>query len=210
MGFRKQRRANSTADIDETDVPNVKASAAATPSRSASPMHFANRTRLPPRDWSEVLGMAALLGWNSTVIDRTMKRCSVLFGEGMELRAMPATVSGQARDTLVRYTPHMDSTTSSSNNSRDDKVNLITINVGYPCPHDACTRRHDPYTERWELRQHLKRTHKHSVDEISEFIDQANRTNESIRPQIAARAPRTTHFLDPVTVRLPNSTLRRR
>ncbi|OJJ89286.1 uncharacterized protein ASPGLDRAFT_41250 [Aspergillus glaucus CBS 516.65] len=35
------------------------------------------------RDWSEVLGVAAITGWPSAVIMRTANRCSALFGEDM-------------------------------------------------------------------------------------------------------------------------------
>lgn len=35
------------------------------------------------RDWSEVLGVAAMTGWSSAVVMRAAKRCSALFGEDM-------------------------------------------------------------------------------------------------------------------------------
>lgn len=35
------------------------------------------------RDWSEVLGVAAMMGWPPAVVMRTAKRCSALFGEDM-------------------------------------------------------------------------------------------------------------------------------
>jgi len=39
-----------------------------------------------PRDWSEVLGMAAILGWDTDVIRRTQARCEALFAERMTFR----------------------------------------------------------------------------------------------------------------------------
>jgi hypothetical protein len=36
-----------------------------------------------PRDWSEVLGAAALTGWDDDAVKRAAARCSLLFGEDM-------------------------------------------------------------------------------------------------------------------------------
>lgn len=41
------------------------------------------RVLRPPRDWSEIVGMAALRGWDSAIIDRTVARCEALLGETM-------------------------------------------------------------------------------------------------------------------------------
>ncbi|KAI4148792.1 MAG: hypothetical protein LQ340_004930 [Diploschistes diacapsis] len=40
------------------------------------------------RDWSDVLGLAAIQGWDERVIERTRKRCSALFKERMELTTL--------------------------------------------------------------------------------------------------------------------------
>lgn len=41
------------------------------------------RSACRPRDWSEVLGMAAIIGWSPEVISRTQARCQALFAERM-------------------------------------------------------------------------------------------------------------------------------
>lgn len=50
----------------------------------------AHRTRAQhacrPRDWSEVLGMAAIVGFDTKVIHRTQARCEALFAERMTFR----------------------------------------------------------------------------------------------------------------------------
>ena len=43
------------------------------------------RARLGLRDWSDVLGLAAMQGWDAEVIERTRRCCSALFGERMDL-----------------------------------------------------------------------------------------------------------------------------
>ncbi|RMZ88213.1 hypothetical protein DV736_g4555, partial [Chaetothyriales sp. CBS 134916] len=42
--------------------------------------------RLQPRGWSDVVGMAALTGWNPAVIERASQRCANLFGQNMLFR----------------------------------------------------------------------------------------------------------------------------
>lgn len=44
--------------------------------------------RLGLRDWSDVVGAAALAGFSDEVVDRTVKRCVKLFGEGMVMRRL--------------------------------------------------------------------------------------------------------------------------
>jgi hypothetical protein len=52
------------------------------------------------RDWSDVLGLAAMHGWDRNIIDKTAKRCATLFGEGMDFRIISG---GKIQD--VRYLP---------------------------------------------------------------------------------------------------------
>ncbi|MCJ1471943.1 hypothetical protein MMC13_000585 [Lambiella insularis] len=61
--------------------------------RSSSPKSRARalrrkRARMGLRDWSDVLGVAAMQGWDRRVIDAAARRCAALFGEGMELRVL--------------------------------------------------------------------------------------------------------------------------
>ena len=47
-----------------------------------SPTNFANgRRHLNPRDWSDVIGMAHLTGWDPAIVDRAAARCADLFRE---------------------------------------------------------------------------------------------------------------------------------
>lgn len=47
-----------------------------------------DRRELGLRDWSDVLGAAALAGFHPSVVARAAQRCSSLFGEGMTLRTL--------------------------------------------------------------------------------------------------------------------------
>lgn len=81
--------------------------------------------RLGVRDWSDVVGAAALAGFSDDVIARTTKRCADLFGEGMVLRRLdevPAAHGTGVRS--VSYRPEQiqlsDSAAEASSSSDDD------------------------------------------------------------------------------------------
>jgi hypothetical protein len=57
------------------------------------------------RDWSEVLGMAAMIGFSPEVIERTTQRCTSIFGEGMDMRSLVESARPGEHDTLKRYLP---------------------------------------------------------------------------------------------------------
>ncbi|KID75366.1 uncharacterized protein G6M90_00g059820 [Metarhizium brunneum] len=48
------------------------------------------------RDWSDIVGAAALAGFSDAVISRTTKRCADLFGEGMVIRRLDEVPSTRA------------------------------------------------------------------------------------------------------------------
>lgn len=61
--------------------------------RKASPEQRAQssrkrRGRLGLRDWSDVLGVASMTGWESVIIEKAAARCALLFGEGMKFRTL--------------------------------------------------------------------------------------------------------------------------
>lgn len=60
------------------------------------------------RDWSEVLGSAALVGFSPEVIARATQRCANLFGEHMTMRTMvEGPVIGGKEDMITEYYPGM-------------------------------------------------------------------------------------------------------
>ena len=48
------------------------------------------RARLGLRDWSDVLGLASLQGWDREVVERTRRRCAGLFQENMDFVTLDA------------------------------------------------------------------------------------------------------------------------
>lgn len=62
--------------------------------------------RLGPRDWSEVLGTAALVGFSPEVISRATQRCATLFGEGMTMHSLiPNPRTESEEDETLNYIP---------------------------------------------------------------------------------------------------------
>lgn len=79
------------ADIPSKPHKGETSSPAGPPSRKRSRISYsttqeAKLNRLGLRDWSDVLGMAALTGWDSDVVARAGERCARLFGEEMGFR----------------------------------------------------------------------------------------------------------------------------
>lgn len=76
------------------------------------------------RDWSDVVGAAALAGFSDKVIARTTRRCADLFGQGMEIRRFnegPASRGSGMQS--VQYQPqkvHLSSSDGSNDESSDE------------------------------------------------------------------------------------------
>ncbi|KAL2433095.1 hypothetical protein ABEF95_002933 [Exophiala dermatitidis] len=65
-------------------------------SRTRSTKARTRTERLNPRDWSDVVGMAALTGWDAGIVERASERCARLFGENMLFRTFHE--GGEAKD----------------------------------------------------------------------------------------------------------------
>ncbi|KAJ5788287.1 hypothetical protein N7457_003277 [Penicillium paradoxum] len=81
---------SSGAETDEESLRDVSESRDQSRNPSASRQgnrHF--RSRLKLRDWSEVMGLASMMGLPAPAVMRASKRCADLFGEDIEFRTMP-------------------------------------------------------------------------------------------------------------------------
>ena len=106
---RKRRRAASrisiNAPVDSEQALSASEGEATVASKSFEPTnksdqlrsssqisHYQGKTQLKShlssRNWSDVLGVASMTGWDSSVINDTASRCSSLFGEGITLRTL--------------------------------------------------------------------------------------------------------------------------
>lgn len=148
---------------DSDDPVSRPGSASAAPSTAARdstlPAGKVKRNRKPslsPRDWSEVLGIASLVGWNPAVVQRAAHRCSELFGENM--------------------TFHQKGPKNHAEGASDDQAAPEFVVVeeedrqeeGFACPVESCPRHREPWplNKTWRWREHLKRSHKFSKGDI--------------------------------------------
>lgn len=83
--------------------------------------------RLNLRDWSDVMGAAALAGFAPRVLERATQRCADLFGEGMDMHTIAeATVSsGGTGINTKRYVPGGE--ISSSESDADDEAGDLDL-----------------------------------------------------------------------------------
>ena len=127
-----------------------------------------NNHELGLRDWSEVLGMAALTGWDQAIIDRAARRCASLFGEGMSLRTMSETAAEKLDDHVAQYVPEK-APLDISDIESDGVVAQPVKRPAWVCPYDDCVRHHDAYEQAWRWREHLRRTHKLSREQVEDI-----------------------------------------
>lgn len=63
------------------------------------------RQRMALRDWSDVVGAAAIAGFPPDVIARTVQRCANLFGESMSIRSLQEVPHRERGSQLQEYRP---------------------------------------------------------------------------------------------------------
>lgn len=84
--------------------------------------------RLNLRDWSDVMGAAALAGFSPRVVKKATQRCADLFGEGMDIHTIPETTatSSHAGDIKTRrYLPGGEISSESEAEEEDGGLDLV-------------------------------------------------------------------------------------
>jgi hypothetical protein len=168
------------------------------PMKKPSPLHVKQHQKeaiqkspqkLELRDWSEVLGAAALVGLPPEIIIRATQRCANLFEEGMTMRTMteaPFGVEDGSYDTIYRpeHNPDFGSAASGDevdsestrNVARSDDItggrNFAIVDSRFQlrfCPVDDCFRKTTGFSSQSKLQNHLKTQHEMTADEIVEY-----------------------------------------
>ena len=87
--------------------------------RSRSRNFRGRKGRLGLRDWSDVLGIASMTGWQQSVVGSTTARCAMLFEEGIKFRTLEEGKEVQEVDVyLPSASPHFRGQNSRSNSWR--------------------------------------------------------------------------------------------
>jgi hypothetical protein len=163
----------------------------ATPRKNSAPPEEMAKKRqrgLGLRDWSEVLGSAALVGFPPDVIARATQRCANIFGESMNMRTMiEAPFDADSADTLTTYEPEEIPDFDSEENTSDDEQSDGDSDATIPkhtqakssgcapkievcfCPISNCPRQTRGFASTQKMKEHLKNGHTMSQEEIKEF-----------------------------------------
>lgn len=142
--------------------------------------------KLNPRDWSEVLGMAAFTGWDPKVLDRASKRCAALFGESMDFRTVLLNSVEETKTRSQAAGVH--------NENGADAMAEESLKVEdkpptnpYVCPVESCARHAAPFGKAWRWREHLKRSHKFSNAKVQKL--EATLVDDTKKAKTSAKAP---------------------
>lgn len=155
------------------------------------------RKRLHPRDWSEVLSAAALVGFPPDVIARATQRCANLFGEEMVMRTIVETpFMEKVDDMTTKYIPeeipNFDEqilvSSSDDSDSSDDSASGGQIKIERPnsrassrsrihpsqqtcfCTVPNCPRRFQGFRDKNALRSHIELAHEITKEQIDDYI----------------------------------------
>ena len=146
------------------------------------------RERLGTRDWSEVLGSAALVGFPQDVLARAARRCAELFGESMTMMELAEDPAEEKEDHFsTTFMPEKipdlsyESRPSSEDNDEDDvkmkqrRTKILNQNLpgqhNSPCPIESCPRHIRGFNHLSDLQRHLLKAHKLTKEEASDILD---------------------------------------
>jgi len=137
-------------------------------------------------DWSEVLGIAAVQGWDQGAIARTAQRCATLFGESMSFMSFSESLATKPPLEPVVYTPSTIPAPLVPSIARGPVPNRPFFQTGtLRCPHLDCYGYKKDFAIPYRTIEHCIRVHGYDP-----------RTNKSYDEEGAADG-----FLQPVTVR---------
>lgn len=159
------RRGRKAAESNVSDV-----------STSKTQQQADRRTRtLGLRDWSDVMGLAALTGWDAEVVQRASERCAALFGENMLFRTFHEGSQKHTGDGINQdskqgsyFTQHLALESDSSDHQSEDEdphqdsdeaIKPSTETDDRCCPYETCPRHVMPFRKQYHLRRHLDNVH---------------------------------------------------
>lgn len=140
-------------------------------------------------DWSELLGLAAITGFDKHVIEHTAQRCASLFGERMNFRTFDEGLATMPILEPVQYIPSVipapaemqvvpGDAVRESKSSEQDRTSLVKrpyFDYGsLRCPHTDCPGSLNDFSGSNRLTEHVRR--KHGYDPRTNDSDNEERT----------------------------------
>ncbi len=121
----RHKASNHPSSEPDQDRPSRKQSGsqrkgqhARTSSRRSRSQNFHGRKgRLGLRDWSDVLGVASMTGWNQNVVRNATARCATLFREGIKFRTLKEGQKAQEEHPYLPNAPPLAPLEKNQNNT---------------------------------------------------------------------------------------------
>ena len=165
-----RRRASSEETGDSETSVHSRSSKKTQSNRMAhSAPQEAHIRRLNLRDWSDVLGMASLRGWDHKVVERASERCARLFGEDMLFRTFYERDEDYANSYFTEISATSNVPTGSDEGfadgresameSQDDDEIVEDREDRHRCPVETCSRHVIPFSNPVHLQRHLDQRH---------------------------------------------------
>ncbi|KAL6712411.1 N-terminal acetyltransferase [Coniothyrium glycines] len=182
---------SSNADPSPRHVKSKRARSGSSQScNSSSTIH--TRHREPGlMDWSEVLGIAAVQGWDRKALARTIERCTALFGESMSLRALDEHQLLKPAPAPALYTPTPIPSPSDFTLKKHPSTKRPYFQIGtVRCPHVDCYGHTRDFALPYRTIEHCIRVHGYDP-----------RENDSDNEERTVGAVHIDGFLQPVTLK---------
>lgn len=213
---RRGRKRGRSLPSDEERSDNRGMSNMRSQSRDASKPRSRTRSgrhrTLAPRDWSDVLGLAAIVGWDTATLGRASERCAKLFEENMVFRTFhEADTEHEAQD--EQHEPWFEDTVAyiSDNNMEDVNAdgekaevnrayqplsseplsNISTRLTDLVCPITACPKNEEGYVygRRARLYKHISQAHpRFDLESFKKAASQNSRRGRYDRSKMRSRS----------------------
>ena len=170
----RRKRSRSASTVDEEDATNTR-----------------DWSRAGLMDWSEVLGIAAVKGWDQKALARTAQRCAALFGESMSFLPFHEDLALDSVPEPVQYTPSTIPAPGSSviGVSRPKKRPYFQPGA-IRCPHTDCYGHQKDFKVPYRTIEHCMRVHGYDP-----------RSNESDNEERLLGGVHIDGFLQPITAK---------
>ena len=192
---RKRKRRVSTAGSVSSTMSHVSVTGKSRKAR-----------QLLPRNWSDVLGMAALVGWDDRVIKHASSRCADLLEENMMFRTFHEGVE----DEPAHFTEHfatgeepdgnsVDETDKESSHANEDLASIARYaqlphrpagdKPEFSCSMKGCKKAGTDFSSLHKLRRHIRRVHPEANVKNTMTSRQNRQARSQSRPLDRAKSP---------------------
>ncbi|KAH7126935.1 hypothetical protein B0J11DRAFT_289834 [Dendryphion nanum] len=190
----KAREGSSDYDVDSDEEEEYMDQSKSVSRRNSIDSLFNNEASVQAglMDWSEVLGVASMTGWNANAIHRTAQRCAVLFGENMDFRHLDESLAMKPVSAPIQYTPSMIPGPNDMNSQIISAEKRPYFEPGtLRCPHVGCRGHEEDFRIPYRVVEHVQRVHGYDP-----------RTNDSDNEDRKFGGVHIDGFMKPITAKI--------